>query len=91
MTSPQRKALKNATFRVPCTVWQRAKKRAVDEDRSLNDVIVKALEQYAGAETTGEPPLTEFLKLAAETAAKQKKTGPVVRSFTRDELHERGK
>ena len=44
----QGKTLKNATFRVPRSVWQRAKKRAVDEDRSLNDVVVDALESYAG-------------------------------------------
>jgi hypothetical protein len=81
-------ALKNATFRVPRTVWQRAKKRAIDEERSLNDVVVKALEAYGGVEPGGQRPLADFLSLARAITSRQRK-GPPSRSFTKDELHER--
>ena len=85
MSSAQPKALKNATFRVPKTVWQRAKKRAIDEERSLNDVIVKALEEYAG------PPKGSGARLVADADRFVKRRGPNApwRQFTKDELHER--
>jgi len=88
MGSPDKRALKNATFRVPRTVWQRAKKRAIDEERSLNDVVVKALESYAGAEPGGQPPLTSFLSIARALTSRQRK-GRLSRQFSKDELHER--
>jgi hypothetical protein len=87
MARSERGALKNATFRVPRTVWQRAKKRAIDEERSLNDVVVKALESYGGVDT-GSQPLADFLSLARALTSRQRKGRPS-RSFTRDELHER--
>ncbi len=86
----QRKITKTATFRVPKSTWQRAKKRAVDEDRSLNDVVVKALEAYAGPEHVGESPMNRLLASARRIAAKQPRGGPTVRSPTRQALHERG-
>lgn len=90
MSGVQRKAMKNATFLVPHATWRRAKKRALDEERSLNDIVVKALDAFAGAETTGEAPLAEFLEFARAAAARQPKIGRPVRSFTKDELHGRG-
>jgi hypothetical protein len=90
MAPADKGALKNATFRVPRNVWQRAKKRAIDEERSLNDVIVKALESYAGVEPGGQPPLASFLSLARAVTSRQRKDRPS-RTFTKDELHERGR
>jgi hypothetical protein len=81
---------KTATFRVPRSTWQRAKKRAVDEERSLNDVVVKALEAYAGPEHADEAPMKRLLESARRIAARQPKRGLTVRSPPRDELHERG-
>ena len=78
-------AQKNATFRVPKTVWQRAKLRAVDEDRSLNDVIVKALEAYAGQPAQ---PGARLLADADNFVARRGRNASAPR-FTKDELHER--
>ena len=76
--------LKNATFRVPKAVWQRAKKRAIDEDRSLNDVVVKALESYAGQRRN------RGARLLAHADRLLRKRGPDAPGprFTKDELHE---
>lgn len=77
--------LKNATFRVPKTILQRAKKRAVDEDRSLNDVIVKALEAYGGqVGTPGARVLAD-----SDRFVKQRGKNTPARHFNPDELHER--
>ena len=77
--------LKNATFRVPKNIWQRAKKRAVGEDRSLNDVIVQALETYGGQ--AGKPG-ARLLADADQFVEERGKNKPA-RPFTPDELHER--
>lgn len=79
------RSLKNATFRVPKAVWHRAKKRALDEDRSLNDVVVEALEAYSGA--AGDPAA----EVLADADAFVKRRGPnaPARPFTRDELHDK--
>lgn len=89
MRDATKKDLKNATFRVPKSTWQRAKKRAVDEERSLNDVVVKALEAFAGPEPAGESPMLRLLEAARRVAGKQKRTTRV-RSPAKDVLHERG-
>lgn len=79
------KLLNNATFRVPKTILQRARKRAIDEDRSLNDVVVKALEAYAG-----QPGMPGARVLAdADRFVKQRGHNTAARRFTPDELHER--
>lgn len=88
MADTQRKVTKTATFRVPKSTWQRAKKRAIDEDRSLNDVVVKALDAFAGPELEGESPMKRLLRSARRIAAKQPKGGPPARTPTKDELHE---
>ncbi len=60
-------------------------KRAVDEDRNLNDVVVKALAAYGGQE--GAPGS----RLLADADRFVKRRGPntPARRFTPDELHER--
>ena len=59
--------------------------RAVDEDRNLNDVVVKALAAYGGQE--GAPGS----RLLADADRFVKRRGPntPARRFTPDELHER--
>jgi hypothetical protein len=84
MPTARKQVLKNATFRVPKSLWQRAKKRAVDEDRSLNDVVVRALEFYAGAhKDAAAVVLTD-----ADEFVKRRGPNAPARHFTKDELHE---
>ena len=84
MPASSPKLLKNATFRVPKTILQRAKKRAVDEDRSLNDVVIKALEAYGGQ--TGTPGAR--ILADSDRFVKQRGKNTPARRFTPDELHE---
>ena len=76
--------LKNASFRVPKTLWQQAKKRAIDEDRSLNGVVVRALESYAGARKDA----ATIVNADADEFVKRRGPKAPARHFTRDELHE---
>lgn len=77
--------LKNATFRVPKSVWQRAKKRAIDEERSLNQVIVEALEAFAGRRTRpGSRLLADAIRFV-----EQRGPNRPARHFTSDQLHDR--
>ena len=85
MSNAQRKPLKNATFRIPKSVWQRAKTRAVGEDRSLNEVVLTALEAYAGH--AGRPGAR--LLADADRFVKQRGPNAGAPRFTPDELHER--
>ena len=81
MSTPSPKQLKNATFRVPKVVLQRAKKRAIDEDRSLNDVVVSALKTYGGqVGTPGARMLAD-----ADRFVKQRGNNTPARRFTPDE------
>ncbi|MBS2026157.1 MAG: hypothetical protein JST92_27465 [Deltaproteobacteria bacterium] len=78
------KQMKNATFRVPKNILQRAKKRAIDEDRSLNEVVVGALAAYGGQlGTPGARMLAD-----ADRFVKQRGNNTPARRFTPDELHE---
>lgn len=89
MADSQRNLTKTATFRVPKLTWQRAKKRAIDEERSLNDVVVKALNAFAGPELERGSPMNRLLESARRIAARQPKGGPRARTPTKDELHQR--
>jgi hypothetical protein len=84
MASARKQPLKNATFRVPSKVWQRAKKRAIDENRSLTDVVVRALETYAGAMTN---PAAAVLA-DADRFVKARGRNQPARHLTSDELHQ---
>jgi len=84
MAKAQKQSLKNATFRVPSKVWQRAKKRAIDENRSLTDVVVRALETYAGTMTD---PAAAVLA-DADRFVKARGRNEPARQFTPDELHQ---
>ena len=85
MPNAPQKAVKNATFRIPKSVLQLARKRALDEERSLNEVIVRALEAYGGKQ--GQPGAR--LLADADRFVKARGKNPSVRHFTPDELHER--
>jgi len=84
MANARRKSLKSATFRVPTTVWQRAKRRAVDEDRSLTEVVVDALEAYA---STSHDAAAEVLA-DADRFVKRRGPNAPARHFTSEELHD---
>ena len=86
MRAASPKPVKNATFRIPKAVLVRARKRAIDEERSLTDVVVKALEAY-GAKQAGAPGA----RLLADADRFVKQRGPIEPAphFTKDELHER--
>ena len=86
MPAPAAKPVKNATFRIPKAVLLRARKRAVGEERSLNDVIVKALEAYGGKQAGA--PGARLLAGIDRFVKKRGKNTPAPH-FTKDELHER--
>ncbi len=88
MKREARRDLKNATFRVPRSTWQRAKKRAIDEDRSLNEVVVEALDAFAGPEDARESPMLRVLAVARRVARLQRPARPA-RTPSKDALHER--
>ncbi len=85
MSKAQQQPVKNATFRIPKSVLHLAKKRALEEERSLNEVIVKALEAYGGQPGTPGARLLADADRFTKARGKQKP----VRHFTPDELHER--
>ena len=86
MRSGSRKTPRSATVRVPREVWARARKRALAEDRELNEVVTEALKQYASAP---ERPLGRFLELARRVTSAQRRGRPSPR-WTKEELHGSG-
>jgi 4-hydroxyphenylpyruvate dioxygenase-like putative hemolysin len=76
-------AIVDLTLTVDDAVLQRARQRALEEGTSVNAQVRTFLQRYAGAGSGFEG----FLALTAGLGAR---SGPQGRSWTREQLHERG-
>ncbi len=84
MSRSIRKTLKNKTFRIPSSLEARLARRAAEDHRSVNQIVVQLLEQ-------GLPHASPFgrARSLGDRIARSRKPadGPLPR-FTKDELHE---
>ena len=72
----------NLTLSIDDDVLLRARKRALDHGTSVNAVLRKYLESYAGREDRAEA-MQHFVRRATNASGRSR------RRWTRDELHER--
>lgn len=73
----------NLTLVIDDDVLLRARKRALDQGTSVNAVLRKYLEHYAGGREDRAAAMQRFIKQAMAAKTRSRK------SWTRDELHER--
>lgn len=74
----------NLTVTVDKEILQRARIRAIEEDTSVNAVVRRYLESYAGVAYGRREAIDRLLHLSKTT-----KTGRGSARWTRDELHDR--
>ncbi|MGK2940016.1 MAG: DUF6364 family protein [Solirubrobacteraceae bacterium] len=77
----------NLTLSIDDDLLRRARIRALERDTSVNSVVREFLEEYAG-KSPAEEGMRQFLELAARSQAS---SGPGGRTWTRDELYDRGR
>jgi hypothetical protein len=75
----------NLTVTVPAQVLKRARIRAIEDGTSVNAVVSRYLERYAGASETAEA-LSEFIDLARRVEGS---SGPAGRTWRRDDIYDR--
>ena len=75
----------NVTVTIDPRVLKRARIRAIEEGTSVNALVARYLERYAGADET-VAAVAAFLELAEQSSAG---SGPAGRQWTRDEANER--
>jgi hypothetical protein len=75
----------NLTVTVPAQVLKRARIRAIEDGTSVNAVVSRYLERYAGAGETADA-LSEFIELARRSDAS---SGPTGRTWRREDLYDR--
>ena len=76
----------NLTITVDERLLKRARMRALEDGTSVNALLRAYLERYAGSGEAGEA-LGAFVRLARNGTAT---SGPRGRTWTREELHDRG-
>ena len=74
----------NLTVTVEDEIFKRARMRALEENTSVNTILRKYLESYAGTTRRRRCALESLLHLSRATRA-----GRGAARWTRDELHER--
>lgn len=77
----------NLTLSIDDELLRRARIRALEHDTSVNAVVREFLEDYAGT-ADAEVAMTELVALAQRSAAS---SGPGGRTWTREELYDRGR
>lgn len=77
----------NLTVKVDDEVLKRARIRALEEGTSVSAVLRAFLEEYTGNSEQRLAAGDEFLRIAEEYEAS---SGPGGRSWSRDDLYERG-
>jgi len=75
----------NVTLTIADDVLRRARIRALEQDTSVNALVRDYLARFAG-ESAADQGLRSFLERAAASNAG---SGPVGRTWTRDELYDR--
>jgi hypothetical protein len=75
----------NLTVTVPEQVLKRARIRAIEQGTSVNAVVSRYLERYAGTGETADA-LSGFIDLARRADAS---SGPQGRSWRRDDIYDR--
>jgi len=75
----------NLTITIDERLLKQARMRALEDGTSVNALLRAYLERYAGAGQAAEA-LAGFARLARRSAAT---SGPLGRTWTRDELHDR--
>ena len=87
MARAVRKATKNQTVRLPSDLITRARRKALAESRSFNEVVQVLLEGWVGASSTD--PIGEMIRAGEEIATRQKPRKPVAWDLRREDLYER--
>lgn len=77
----------NLTVKVDEETLKRARIRALEQGTSVNALLRAYLEEYAGMRDRRREAGNDFLRLTEEHEAS---SGPGGRSWSRDELYERG-
>ena len=74
----------NLTIAIDDEILKRARRRATEQDTSVNALVRDYLEQYAGSRTAQEQALAKLLILSETARSKRGR-----RTWSRDELHDR--
>ena len=74
----------NLTLAVDDQLLRRARLRALEQGTSVNALLRKYLEAFAGARTARRQAISELLEMASRAESRRGN-----RRWTRDELHER--
>lgn len=87
MAKPLHRSTRNQTVRLPADLITRARRKALAESRSFNEVVQVLLEGWVGANSAD--PIGEMIRAGEELAARHKRRKPVAWELRRDELYER--
>jgi hypothetical protein len=75
----------NLTLAIDDQVLKRARRRALEEDTSVNAVVRGTLERYAGLGEKDDDPIARVL---ARARNRNSGSGPEGRTWTREDLYE---
>ena len=76
----------NLTITIDSETLKKARLRAVSSDTSVNEVLRKFLESYAGTNTAQKAALDRLLALSRESRSRSRRG----QRWSREDLHERG-